>query len=339
MAAYVLRRLALAVSVVLAMTLITFILGQVLPGDPARSAAGLNALPEQIEAARVRLGLDQPLFVQYLRYLSRLAQGDLGTSIFTHRPIVADLADNLPASLELVLVAMAMNVTVAIPLGIIAAVRGGAVDRVVRVAVLVGGGIPVFWLAIVSQLVFSVALGWFPLVGRLGDDVDPGTKVTGMLLVDTALHGRWDAWTSAVSHLILPASTLAFLFIAVGTRVTRASMRQVLREEYLTFARSKGVPERRVILRHAFRNALMPIVTIVGLQFGWMLSSTILVETVFGRPGIGSYAVTAVLQKDIFAVTAVVLVIATAFVVVNLLVDLAYLGLNPKIRLGSGTSG
>lgn len=338
MATYVLRRLALALGVVLAMTLITFVLGQVLPGDPARSAAGLNARPEQIDAARIRLGLDLPLPVQYLRYLGRLAQGDLGTSIFTHRPITADLGDVLPASLELVFVAMLMNVAISIPLGILAAVRGGVLDGVARIAVLVGGGIPVFWLAIVSQLVFSVALGWFPLVGRLGDDLEAGPRLTGMLLVDTAVNGRWDAWLSAVSHLILPASTLAILFIAVGTRATRASMRQVLREDYLTFARAKGVPERRVILRHAFRNALMPIVTIVGLQFGWMLSSTILVETVFGRPGIGSYAVTAVLQTDIFAVTAVVLVIATAFAGINLIVDLVYLALNPKLRLGSGAN-
>jgi peptide/nickel transport system permease protein len=335
--AYLLRRAVFALSVILAVTLITFAMGQVLPGDPARSAAGLNARPEQIEAARVRLGLDDPLHEQYLAYLARVAGGDLGTSIFTNRPITADLSDRLPASIELVLFAMMLVVLIGVPLGVLAAVRRGPIDATTRLGVLVGAAIPVFWLALMLQFIFSAQLNWFPLVGRIDLGMDPGPRITGLLLIDTAINGRWDVWFSAVRHLLLPAVTLSVLFIAVVARTTRASMARVLDEDYLQYARAKGVPERRVITRHALRNALIPIVTIVGLQFGWMLASTVLVESVFGFPGIGSYAVTAVLQTDIFAVTAVVLIIAIVFVVANLVVDGLIVGLNPRIRLSGPT--
>jgi peptide/nickel transport system permease protein len=330
---YLLRRVAFAFSVILAITLITFALGQVLPGDPARSAAGLNARPEQIEAARIRLGLDRPLPEQYLAYLGRLATGNLGMSIFTNRPITSDLADTLPASIELVMVAMLFNILIGVPLGVVAAVRGGAVDATTRMGVLIGAAIPVFWLALVFQLVFAVELGWFPLVGRIDTGMNPGPRTTGLLLVDTLINARFDVWLSSLRHLMLPALTLAVLFIAVTARTTRAAMARVLDEDYLQFARAKGVPEQRVIVRHALRNALVPIVTIIGLQFGWMLASTVLVESVFGYPGIGSYAVTAVLQTDIFAVIAVVLIIAIVFVVANLVVDALLVAINPRIRL------
>jgi peptide/nickel transport system permease protein len=222
---------------------------------------------------------------------------------------------------------------IAIPLGVISAVRrGGAVDGTTRLGVVVAAGIPVFWLALMLQLILAARLGWFPLTGEISPNVDTGHKITGMVLTDSLLQGKWEAARDAFMHLILPAITLAAAFIAVITRTVRSSMLGALDRDYITLARSKGLTESRVVGRHALRNAMVPTVTIIGMQFGWMMSSTVLVEAIYGRPGIGSYAVNAVLQSDIWAVVAVVLVVGICFVVANFIVDLVQMWLNPRLR-------
>lgn len=319
--------------VLVAMTFVTFMLLQVVPGDPARTAAGQNPSPEAVAAARHRLGLDQPVFVQYGMYLRNLLHGDLGQSVFTHRPITTDLGDVVPPSIELVLAAMLINVCLAVPLGVLAAVyRGGAVDGGARLLVMLSAGVPVFWLGLMLQFLLAAQLGWFPLTGQVDTSVDVGHRITGMLTVDTLLQGKFAAFWSAAVHLVLPAITLAAPFIAVVTRTVRSSMIGALERDFVTLARAKGLSEFRVIVRHALRNALLPSITIIGMQFGWMMGSTVLVETIFGRTGVGSYAVTAVLQSDLWAVIAVVLVVGTFFVVANFVVDVMYVWLNPKLR-------
>jgi len=336
MKAFVVRRVILSVFVLIGVTFVTFGMLQVIPGDAASLAAGRSANAEQIAAVRARLGLDQALPIQYGVYLSNLVRGDLGTSVFTHRPILADIADVLPASLELVLAAMFINICLAFPLGVIAAVReGGKIDALARLVVMVSAGIPVFWLGLMLQLAFAARLQVLPLSGQISFGADVGARLTGIVTVDTVLQGRWQALVDVLAHLALPAITLAASFVAVIARTTRSTMLGVLREDYITLARAKGLSERRVVLRHALRNAMVPNITILGMQLGWMMGSTVLVEGIFGRRGVGFYAVTAIIQKDLWAVVGVVLIVSIIFVAANLVVDLAYAWLNPRLRLAA----
>lgn len=338
MALFLVRRVALMVVVLIAMSFVTFMLAEVVPGDPARTAAGQNPTPQAVAAARHRLGLDKPIIMQYGIYLDHLMHGDLGESVFTHRPITTDLIDVVPSSVELVLAAMLVNVLIAIPLGVLAAVnRGGIIDGISRLFVMSAAGIPVFWLGLMLQFLLAAQLGWFPLTGQVDTGLDVGHRITGMLTVDTLIQGKFPAFWSAVQHLVLPAVTLAAAYIAVVTRTIRSTMIGTLERDYVTLARSKGLSESRVVVRHALRNALVPSTTIIGMQFGWMLGSTVLVETVFGRTGLGSYAVTAVLQSDLWAVVGTVLVVGIFFVVANFVVDMAYVWLNPRLRPGART--
>jgi ABC-type dipeptide/oligopeptide/nickel transport system permease component len=334
MQSFALRRVALALVVLVVLAAITFLMAQVIPGDPARTAAGRTASPEAVEAARERLGLDKPVPAQFVDYVGRLVQGDLGTSAFTHRPIADDLAEAIPPSIELVLAAMLINVLVAVPLGVLGAVRRGTwVDALSRVLVVMGSAVPVFWVALMLQLIFAVELGWLPITGQFGADIDPGSRITGFVVLDSLLQGNLAAAWSGITHLILPAIALAVSFMAIIARTVRSSMLSVLERDYITLARAKGLTERRVLSHHAMRNALLPATTIVGMQFGWMLGSTVLVETIFGRAGLGAYAVNAVLQSDLLAVVGVVLVVGLFFVLANLVVDLLYVRLNPRLRL------
>lgn len=332
MARFLLKRLVTSVVVLLGLGAVTFLMSQILPGDPARAAAGRNATAEQVAQAAARLGLDRPLWDQFLGYFGRLLQGDLGTSVFTQRAVLDDLGQALPSSLELVLAAMAVNVVIAVPLGVYAAYRrGGAADLASRLIVLFGAAVPVFWLGLMLQLVLSDRLGLLPLTGQLsfGNEVP---DLTGMTTLDALLSGDLAAFGDALSHLVLPAFTLAAAFIAVVARTVRSSMITVLDSDYVTLARATGASEWRVVVRHGLRNALVPVSTILGMQLGWMLGSTVLVESVFGRTGIGAYAVSAVLQSDLYAVIGTVLVIGVVFVVANVVVDLVQLWLNPRLR-------
>ena len=329
---FIVRRLTLMVVVFAGLVVVAFSMIQVLPGDPARAAAGSNATSAQVEQARDRLGLDDPLLTQFGRYLQRLADFDLGTSVFTHRPVLSDIATVLPSSLELVAASMAINVIVAIPLGVYAAYnRGHVPDIVARLITLLGAALPVFWLGLLLQALFANILHLLPLSGQLGFGIEV-PRVTGVVTLDTLLAGNLSAWWNAVQHLTLPAVALSAAFVAVIARTVRSSMIGVLDSDYITLARATGASEARVVIRHGLRNALVPTTTILGMQLGWMLGATVLVESTFNRTGIGAYMVGAVLQNDLYAVVGSILMIGVVFLVANFIVDLVQLRLNPRLR-------
>jgi ABC-type dipeptide/oligopeptide/nickel transport system permease component len=332
-ARFLLRRTGTALLALFVLTIVAFLLAEVIPGDPARTYVGPGATPQAIAAARIHLGLNQPLPEQYWTYLVRLVQGNFGISVFTHRPIAQDLATVLPPSIELVVVAMVLNILIGVPLGVIAAARpGGIVDGITRLIAMIGVGVPPFFLAILLQYVFAYRLGILPLTGEVGVNVNLGSSITGFPLIDTLIQGHFAAFGNVLEHLILPALALAAGFSGVIMRTIRSSMLGTLGEEYIVLAYAKGLRERRVLIRHALRNALLPSLTILGMQVGWMLGSTILVETVYSYPGIGNYAVTALFESDLWAVVAVVFVIGAVFVVANFLTDVLQMLLDPGVR-------
>jgi ABC-type dipeptide/oligopeptide/nickel transport system permease component len=332
MVRYLVRRVGLLVIVFAGLVLVAFLMSVILPGDPARAAAGRNATAEQVEQARKELGLDEPLLVQFGHYVSRLLHGDLGTSVFTHRPVLDDIIQVLPSSIELVIAAMMINVVVAVPLGVLAAYRrGGATDFSARLFVLIGAGMPAFWLALMLQLVFADQLKILPLSGQLSFGVTV-PRHTGIVTLDALLEGNFSAWWDAVRHLILPAIALSATFVAVVARTVRSSVITALEADYIVLARATGASEWRVVVRHGLRNALVPASTILGMQLGWMLGATVLVESTFNRTGLGAYMVTGVLQTDLYAVIGSVLTIGVVFLLANFVVDLIQMWLNPRLR-------
>ncbi len=312
----------------------TFTISHVIPADPAAAAAGFNATAEQIAQYRREMGLDRPLYEQYLRYMTGLVfHFDLGRSILNQRPVRDDIAAFLPASIELALASLALCVPLGITLGVFTAVRAGRlVDAATRAFTVLGVSMPVFIVALLLQLVFYKELRWFPSGGRLADAVESPPVVTGLLLVDSLLSGNWPAFVSALHHLALPAATLAVANLAVITRMTRSSMLEVLTAEYVRTARAKGLSAPRVLFHHALRNAMIPVVTVVGLQTAALIAYVFLVEHIFSWPGIGSYAVRAILGLDFQPIMGIALLFSLIYVVVNFLVDLAYLVLDPRIQ-------
>jgi len=334
MGKFILRRLGSMCVVFAGLVVVAFLMIQVLPGDPARAAAGRNASVEQVAQVRARLGLDQSVLEQFLQYVGKILHGDLGTSVFTHRPVLSDIGQVLPSSMELVLAAMVINVVVAVPLGVLAAYRRGTVaDIAARLIALAGAAVPAFWLALVLQLVFAGKLQVLPLSGQLGFGIEVPER-TGMVTVDALLAGDLGAFGDALTHLILPAISLSAAFVAVVARTLRSSMIGVLESDYVMLARATGAGEWRVVVRHGLRNAFLPTSTILGMQLGWMLGSTVLVESIFNRSGIGAYMVTAVLQNDLYAVVGSVIVVGVVFVLANFAVDLIQMWLNPRFRQG-----
>jgi peptide/nickel transport system permease protein len=312
---------------------ILFIVTHMLPADPAAVAAGTNARPEQIEAIRQQMGLDQPFLVQFGTYMRGLAQGDLGTSLRTRRPVLEDLKIFFPATLELALISALVIVVVGIFLGIMAALTAGSwLDIAIRLGVVVGMGVPSFVLGLFLQLLFSKELGWFPLESRLDTLLAPPSHVTGMYTLDSLLAGDWEALRSSLNHLVLPVTALTLGRLAVGVRFTRSGMLEILAQPYIRTARAKGLQERTIIFKHAFRNALIPVVTMLGIQIGFLLSGAVLVEVIFTWPGLGRYAVDSVLAFDFFGVIGAALVMAIVFVTSNTIVDLLYIQLDPRIR-------
>ncbi len=315
------------------LTIVAFLLAQVIPGDPARVYVGSAATPAEVQAAAVHLGLNRPLVVQYGEYLWRLLHGNFGISVFSHRPIALDLQQVLPPSLELVFAAMLIDIVIGIPLGVVAAARsGGFVDGVTRLFSMTGSGIPPFFLAVVLQYLVCFRLGILPLSGEFSSSITPTTSITGFPLLDTLLVGHFATCWNGIEHLVPPAFCLALGFSGVIMRTVRSSMIGALGEDYIVLAYAKGLRERRVLVRHALRTALLPSLTIMGMQIGWILGSTVLVESVFTYPGIGNYAVNALFQSDLWAVVAVVLVVGAAFVVGNFLTDVVQMLLDPQVR-------
>jgi peptide/nickel transport system permease protein len=328
------RRLAFLVLVLLGVSLITFLLSHVVPADPARLFAGARASAATVAQIRHQYGFDLPLWQQYGRYLGGLLHGDFGYSLTSHRPVAADLRDYLPATIELTLVAIVIILVAGIPLGVISAVwHGSAADALGRTVSITGVAIPAFWLGLMAQLVFFDQLGWFPEGGRLDQSATPPPRVTGLYTVDSLLHGNLPLLAQSVWHLLLPAAVLAYGSLAVVTRMVRASMLESLAQDYLRTARSKGLRQRTVVVRHALRNALLPATTVMGLQVGLLLGGALLVETVFSWPGIGRYATQATLGLDYNAIMGVTLVAAIIYVVVNLCVDILYTVLDPRVSL------
>lgn len=333
MVKFVLQRLAMVPIVLWAVASLVFFMIKLIPGDPARVAAGRNATIEQVEAMREKLGLTKPIFEQYLSFLSQTAQGDLGTSIFTFRPVLMDLVQVLPSSIELVIAAMIINIAIAIPLGVVTALlRGSKTDLFLRLGTLVGATVPVFWLGLVLQYFLGAKLKIVPISGQKpsGSQIE---RITGMTTVDAFLSGDFQLFAQTLRYIALPAFVLSIAFIAVSARTLRSSMINVLDSDYVLLARAKGVSRARMLSKHALRNAILPTFTILGMQVGWMLGSTVLVEAIFGRQGIGSYATTAVLQKDIFAVISVVLVLGIVVTTLNLFVDIGHKLIDPRLRL------
>jgi peptide/nickel transport system permease protein len=330
---YLLRRLVLIVPTLFGLSLLTFTVSHIVPADPAALAAGPRASKETVEQYREKFGLNDPIYEQYWVYVKGLLHGDLGTSIISRHPVTDDLRDRFPATLELALAAMLIAITLGVPLGILAAVRqNGWLDQAARIFAISSVSIPGFWFALLLQLTFASSLHWLPLSKQFPTLSKPPDDVTGLLTVDCLLAGDFGAFWVAVKHLILPAAVLSIGSMAIIMRTLRGDMLEVLGQDFVRTARAKGLGERRVILRHAVRNAFIPSLTMIGLSFGWALGGTVLVETVFDWPGIGSYAVQAATNLDFEPIMGVTILVGIIFIALNLIVDLLYGVLDPRIR-------
>ncbi|MCX5918692.1 MAG: ABC transporter permease [Deltaproteobacteria bacterium] len=333
MGKYLLRRMFTLIFVLWGMSLVTFSISNVVPVDPAAAAAGMEGSPEVIERIRKELGLDRPLHEQYLRYMGNiLLKGDLGYSILNKRPVLQDIITFLPASIELAVFSLLLCTVCGILLGIFTATRaGGFADALVRVFAVGGVAMPVFWLALLMQLVFYGILGWFPDGGRLGWQFEAPPSMTHLYLADSLLAGQGSVFLDALKHLILPGFTLALANIAIVTRMTRSSLLEVLHQDYIKAARARGLSHLRVLIRHALKNALIPVVTVIGLQLGHLIAWVFLVEIIFSWPGIGSYMVRSIVNLDFPAVMGCTLFTSFIYVFINLAVDVIYLILDPRI--------
>lgn len=328
----ILMRVAQAVPVLFGVIIISFLLTRALPGDPAVQFAGAMATPESIEHVRQVLGLDKSLPEQFVIYLSQLFQGDLGQSVSTGRPVLTELTSRLPASLELTLSALVLSCAIAIPLGVLAATRPGSwIDQLCRLLVTAGVSLPTFFTGLLLIYVFYYLLGIAPSpLGRLDFIYLDPPRVTGFFLIDAAIAGEWETWVGAVRQLILPATTLALFTLAPIARMTRAAMLSALGADYIRTARAAGLSGGKILYGYAFRNAMLPVVTTLGMVFSFVLGANVLVEKVFAWPGIGSYAVEALVVSDYAAVQGFVLAMAILFVVLNLVIDLAYSVIDPR---------
>lgn len=336
-AAYLLRRLALALLVLVSVSAVTFLVARVVPSDPAALYAGQRPTAEQIAAARERLGLDRPLYIQYARFITDLLRGDLGTSYKTKHAIAADIRTFLPATLELVVVSTLLALVVGVPAGVIAgARRGGWFDHASRLLSIAGVSIPTFWLALILQLVFFGRLGLLPLSSRLSNDIalfSPIETITGFYLVDAILTRNWAAWRDAALHIVLPSFTLATYPIGLTLRMTRAAMIEVLSEKYIVAARAQGIPERSILFQYALKNALVPTLTVLGLSFVYSLTGAFLVEVIFSWPGLGKYVTDSILNVDFPVIVSTTFVVTVFYVFINLGVDLLQAALDPRVVL------
>lgn len=330
---FLVTRVSLVIPTFIGVTLLTFALIRLIPGDPIELLVGERGIdPERHAELRAEMGLDQPLLQQYGIYIWDVLQGDLGRSIVTRQPVLHEFFELFPATLELSICAMLFALSIGLTAGVIAAVRRNTVfDHTVMGISLTGYSMPIFWWAILLMLLFSVNLGWTPVSGRI-DVVYWFDQPTGFMLIDSLLSGQEGAFTSAVRHLILPAIVLGTIPLAVIARMTRSSMLEVLGEDYIRTARAKGLRPPRVVGLHALRNALIPVVTIIGLQVGVLLTGAILTETIFAWPGVGKWLIEAIHRRDYPTLQGGILLIATAVILVNLTVDLLYGIINPRIR-------
>lgn len=329
------RRLAAALPTLAGVIVVTFVMTRALPGDPAAYFAGPAATREAVEEIRRQLGLDQPLWVQFGAYLADLARGDLGVSITTGQPVLADIAQRLPASAELTLIGLLIAGGFGVPMGVAAALRPNSwVDHLCRIIATAGVSLPTFFTGLLLIYVFYYILGWAPApLGRLDAFSSPPPHVTGFYLIDSALAGDGETFLFAASQLILPAFTLGIFALAPIARMTRGSMLSVMSSDFIRAARAAGLAGRTVVIRYALRNALLPVVTTLGMVLSFLLGANVLVEKVFAWPGIGSYAVEALIASDYAPVQGFVMVMAALYVALNLAIDLAYQAIDPRVRI------
>jgi peptide/nickel transport system permease protein len=326
------NRIAQLVIVLVGVSMVVFFTMRVLPGDVAQLLLGERATAEDLARIRQQLGLDQPIWIQYLQFAANALRGDLGMSIRTHHPAMDEVLTAFPVTLQLTLAALALSVIVGIPLGAIASLRpGGPFDNAVMVLTLMGASVPVFWLGLMALLLFGGILNWLPIGGIMPVGLDV-PRVTGMTVVDSLISGRADLVAASLRYLVLPAVTLGSITVAIITRMTRSEMLGAAMLDHVRTARAKGLREFLVVWRHVLRNAMLPVVTVVGLQAGLLLSGAVLTETIFALPGLGRLMVDSILNRDYPVVEAGAMFIALIFVLVNLLVDLSYGMLDPRIR-------
>lgn len=331
---YLLKRILLLTFTVFGLLTIVFIIARVIPIDPIHSWAGERVhYPGQLDIIRKKYHLDEPLWLQYIYYFSDLFRGDLGTSPSTHRPIAMDLAEFLPATLELTLVSLVIVMALGIPLGVISALkRNTKTDYFLRALSLLGASMPAFWLGVMLQFVFYFLLGWLPLGGRI--DVE-WSRITGFVFLDTLIGGNFNGFLDALRHLILPAAVLSFAAIGLIIRITRSSMLEVLGSDYIRTAKSKGIPDRVVNYKHALKNALIPPVTALAYTFVFLLQGAVIIEVIFSWPGLGTYAVGSITQLDFPAIMGFTLVAGLSCVIINLIADVLYVRIDPRIEIGA----
>ncbi len=331
----ILKRMMMAVPSLIGVVIVTFLLTRALPGDPAAYFAGPAATTEAIQQIRVKLGLDKPLYIQFVRYVEDLAHGDLGNSLTTGQPVGQEIKTRLPASAELTLLGLIVSVLIAVPLGILAATRPNSlIDHSCRVIATAGVSLPVFFTGLILIYVFYYHLGWAPPpLGRLDIFFSPPPQVTGFYLIDSLIAGDGEVFVAALKQLILPALTLAIFSLAPIARMTRASMLAVLSSDFVRTARASGLAPFTVVITYAFRNAMLPVITTLGMVFSFLLGANVLVEKVFAWPGIGSFAVEALIAPDFAPLQGFVLTMAVMYVALNLLIDILYGVIDPRMRV------
>ncbi len=330
---YILRRILIMIPTLLGVSIIVFFMLHVTPGDPAELLLGERATDEALLQLREHLGLNEPLYIQYGMFLKRLLKGDLGETIWTRQKVWIEVKQRFPATIELSIAALIISCVFGIFFGIVSATKQYSIlDYLSMIGALVGVSMPIFWLGLVLMLIFSLHLGWLPMSGRLSIGIELET-ITNIYSLDALLTGNWAAFKDAVWHLVLPAFTLSTIPMAIVARMTRSSMLEVLKQDYIKTARAKGLSRFAVTMKHAFRNALIPVVTTIGLQFGVLMGGAILTETIFAWPGVGKWMYDAVMQRDYMVIQGGTLFIAAMFVTINLVVDVLYAVINPRISV------
>ncbi|OEF99385.1 peptide ABC transporter permease [Vulcanibacillus modesticaldus] len=332
MLAYTIRRLLMLIPVLIGMSLLVFSIVHLIPGDPAKTILGEKAPPEVLDNMREELGLNDPLIVQYKNYMVGLLTGDLGRSIKTKAPISQEIKPYLAATIELTFFAMVFAIIIGVNAGIIAAWKHNSwFDYIAMLVALIGVSMPVFWLGLMEQWIFAQKLNWLPSIGR-ANILNPIKPITNFYIIDSILAGNFTGLKEVIKHLILPSIALGTIPMAIIARMTRSSMLEVMKSDYVRTAKAKGVKEFFLIYKHALKNALIPVLTVVGLQIGMLLGGAVLTETIFAWPGIGKYLYDAISMRDYPVIQSGILVIATMFVIINLIVDLLYSAIDPRIR-------
>jgi len=332
MISYIIKRLLALIPVIIGVALVVFLIIHLIPGDPAQTMLGERATVESIERLRESMGLNQPLYVQFINFFRDLLRGDLGRSVMSNNPVIAEISVRFPATLELSFFAMIFAVVVGIPAGIFAATHQNSLfDNFSMLVALIGVSMPIFWLGLMLIWLFAVILGWLPPSSRLSVGIEM-EYITNILIIDSILQLNWAAFKNVLSHLILPAIALGTIPMAIVARMTRSSMLEVLKKDYIRTAYAKGLQDRIVVYKHALKNAFIPIITVVGLQFGVLLGGAVLTETIFSWPGLGKYLVDAIYARDFPVVQGGILFFAITFVFVNLLVDISYAAIDPRIE-------